>query len=539
MTHIDAVHQENSHLRQQVATLEQSQAALREQVQHLEQQVGALRIFETFIEKAPLPISIASLDGILSYANPAFRAEYGYGDATIGMHIKDFRPPGEQTGAAAILHQLREHGVWTGRQVYQRKDGELFTAQVAAFLIFDAAGNPQKLMSIHSNITEQERIEQKLHTFFAMAENSPDSISVADLEGRFTYFNPAFYKLFQIDQTPEAYTIPDITDPSDLERVQHEVIPILMEQGVWQGEIRYRRIDGTTFPGEISVFTLQDQNGQPQSFVALVRDISERKRVEQEIRTFQSLVENALDGVSVTGLDGVVQYANRSLKRMTGFGAAMINSHIAEYVEPEDFVYVEQTVLPRMLSQGHWRGEISFRRPDGSHWIAQINGFMLKDATDTPTAMAYVFRDVSDQKKAEEERVALQQQVIDAQQVALRELSTPLIPLSHNVVMVPLIGSIDSYRAQQVLETLLEGIASYQAEIAILDITGVVVVDTQVAQSLVRAAQAVKLLGAQIVLTGIQPQIAQTLVHLGADLKDMLTYARLQTGIAYALNQHK
>jgi rsbT co-antagonist protein RsbR len=101
-------------------------------------------------------------------------------------------------------------------------------------------------------------------------------------------------------------------------------------------------------------------------------------------------------------------------------------------------------------------------------------------------------------------------------------------------MVMPLIGAIDSRRAQQVLETLLEGISSTRAAIAILDITGVPVVDTQVANTLLRAAHTARLLGTQVILTGIRPEVAQTLVGLGADLSSIITYASLQRGIAYA-----
>jgi rsbT co-antagonist protein RsbR len=102
---------------------------------------------------------------------------------------------------------------------------------------------------------------------------------------------------------------------------------------------------------------------------------------------------------------------------------------------------------------------------------------------------------------------------------------------------MPLIGSVDSRRAQQVIETLLQGIAASGAQVAILDITGVPVVDTQVADALIRAAQAVKLLGAQVVLTGIRPEVAQTLVGLGTDLRGIVTRSSLQSGIAYATSR--
>jgi len=144
--------------------------------------------------------------------------------------------------------------------------------------------------------------------------------------------------------------------------------------------------------------------------------------------------------------------------------------------------------------------------------------------------------DVTEQLRAEQERVRLQEQVIEAQQAALRELSTPIIPIGEGVVAMPLIGNIDSMRAQLVIETLLEGVAETRARTAILDITGVPVVDTQVANALLRAAQAVKLLGAQVIITGIRPEVAQTLVGLGLDLSGIKTLSTLQSGIAYAFS---
>jgi anti-anti-sigma regulatory factor len=140
-------------------------------------------------------------------------------------------------------------------------------------------------------------------------------------------------------------------------------------------------------------------------------------------------------------------------------------------------------------------------------------------------------------ERANAEREQMQDEMIRMQELALRELSTPLLAVSDHAVVMPLIGAIDSRRAQQVIETLLEGITTHGATIAILDITGVTVVDTQVANALLRAAQAVRLLGARVVLTGIRPEIAQTLVGLGADLSEVVTRSSLQSGIAYAIGQ--
>jgi rsbT co-antagonist protein RsbR len=103
--------------------------------------------------------------------------------------------------------------------------------------------------------------------------------------------------------------------------------------------------------------------------------------------------------------------------------------------------------------------------------------------------------------------------------------------------VLPLIGTIDAGRAELVMSTLLEGIAHSGVRTAIIDITGVSTVDTQVANALLQAARAVKLLGADVMLTGIRPEIAQTLIGLGVELNGLITSASLQSGVARALRQ--
>lgn len=100
---------------------------------------------------------------------------------------------------------------------------------------------------------------------------------------------------------------------------------------------------------------------------------------------------------------------------------------------------------------------------------------------------------------------------------------------------MPLIGTIDTERAQQILEALLNGVTSSKAHVALIDITGVPVIDTQVIDILMHAAQACRLLGARVMLTGIRPEVAQTIVGLGIDLREIETCATLQLGIASAI----
>jgi rsbT co-antagonist protein RsbR len=127
------------------------------------------------------------------------------------------------------------------------------------------------------------------------------------------------------------------------------------------------------------------------------------------------------------------------------------------------------------------------------------------------------------------------EEVISRQQQELLELSTPVVQLWDRILALPLIGTLDSARTQVVMESLLQRIVETEAAIAIIDITGVPTVDTLVAQHLLKTVAAARLMGADCVISGIRPQIAQTIVHLGVDLKNVVTKATLADAFRVAL----
>jgi GAF domain-containing protein len=143
-------------------------------------------------------------------------------------------------------------------------------------------------------------------------------------------------------------------------------------------------------------------------------------------------------------------------------------------------------------------------------------------------------RELAERARSEEEHAVLQEEVIRAQKARIEELSTPLIPINDRVMVMPLVGSMDASRAQQVLETALCGAQASRAEVVILDITGVKLVDAGVASSLISTASALRLLGTRVVLTGVGPRVAQALVAMNVDLGAIVTKGTLQGGIAYA-----
>lgn len=129
------------------------------------------------------------------------------------------------------------------------------------------------------------------------------------------------------------------------------------------------------------------------------------------------------------------------------------------------------------------------------------------------------------------------EEVIARQQQELLELSTPVVRLWDNILALPLIGTLDSARTQVVMQNLLEAIVQTRSDIAVIDITGVPTVDTLVAQHLLKTVAAARLMGADCIISGIRPQIAQTIIHLGVNLEDVTTKATLADAFAVALKR--
>ena len=132
-----------------------------------------------------------------------------------------------------------------------------------------------------------------------------------------------------------------------------------------------------------------------------------------------------------------------------------------------------------------------------------------------------------------------QQKIILQQQEDLMELSSPVSKVWENILILPVIGTLDSQRTQIMMENLLQKIVSTGCTTAILDITGVPTVDTQVANHLLKTVTAARLLGAECIVSGISPAIAQTIVHLGINLTNILTKATLQDAMIYALRKNE
>ncbi len=258
------------------------------------------------------------------------------------------------------------------------------------------------------------------------------------------------------------------------------------------------------------------------------------RAVERETHLLKTLAELSPFGICIVDMQGVFTYANASAAAILGRNT-LVGIKVSELDAPVD-VPGAQLISQAIIKQGTWSGRLPCLRPDGTTFIAHLTVYLVRDERGVPIARCSLIRDMTEDDKAEAEKLALKEQIIESQQAMIQKLSTPLMPVAQGVVLLPLVGTVDSARVASTLDSLLQGISKQRARIAIVDVTGIDNLDRQVAETLVRMAGAVRLLGAEIVLTGIQPNLAHTLIDLNINFGDILVLGTLAAGLRYALS---
>lgn len=270
-----------------------------------------------------------------------------------------------------------------------------------------------------------------------------------------------------------------------------------------------------------------------------IRDVSAHRAITRAFHDseerFRLISELSTEGLVLTER-GVIFHANKAMTALFGYTREELVG-----MSPIDLTSLDD----RAAAEAHVRSgseepyEARGLRKDGSTFVGSISG------TNLPYQGRLVrgtrIRDISAQRQADEARrqTIIQEEKLRIQAERLAEMSTPLITISKEILAMPLVGTMDMGRARQALKTMLDGIARSDAHTAIVDITGMSGVDTGVVSSLVRLAQAVRLQGAQVVLTGVRPQVADTLVTLDVDLTGIVIKGSFQDGIRYAMKRGK
>jgi PAS domain S-box-containing protein len=256
-------------------------------------------------------------------------------------------------------------------------------------------------------------------------------------------------------------------------------------------------------------------------------------------RDYLLLVENVKDyAIVLIDPQGYVASWNAGAQKIKGYTAdEIIGKHFSIFYTKEDIAQGKtEKELSIALKDGRYEDESWRVRKDGSRFWANVVITPLRDDRGVLRGFGKLTRDLTERRKSEELKAQnAATEAISRRAQEILEIATPVVQVWEGVIFAPLIGSLDSQRTQQLMEKLLESVVDTRSSVALIDITGVPSIDTQTARHLVEAVSAVRLLGADVILTGIRPAIAQTLVHLGVDLSGVTTRSSLSAGLRVAL----
>jgi rsbT co-antagonist protein RsbR len=252
-------------------------------------------------------------------------------------------------------------------------------------------------------------------------------------------------------------------------------------------------------------------------------------RAEADLDMLKILVDSVRE-YAIIMLDPKGQLVSWSpaAERLKGYTAEeIIGKHISVFCTPEDMASGKtERELETATREGRFEDEGWRVRKDGTKFWANVVVTALRDVNGTLRGFGNVTRDLSQRRESEER--------IKRQAKEILEMATVIVQVWDGIILVPLIGMLDSDRTQQLMERLLQRLTETNSPVALIDITGVPTIDTQTAKHLIETIKAVRYIGSEVVLTGVRPAIAQTLVHLGIDLSGATTRSSLTAGLRVA-----
>lgn len=249
------------------------------------------------------------------------------------------------------------------------------------------------------------------------------------------------------------------------------------------------------------------------------------------VASFKAMFAGLADFAALVEPNGAVLHVNGSGLRLVDRATDELLGLTIDQLSPQAAQIIGEWI-PAAIAEGQWEGEGELRRGDGQSVPVQLTIAPISD-NGRVTAAAIIARDLGEGLRLEEElqRRFLQQEAITA------ATSTPIIQVWDDIVTMPVVGLVDSVRAADMKNALLEAVSRTGARFAIVDLTGVDTVDTATADHLLRVMRAVRLLGARCVITGIQPAVAQIIVGLGLELQGVVTLRSLREGLRFCLRR--
>ena len=353
-----------------------------------------------------------------------------------------------------------------------------------------------------------------------------------DVEGRVRTWHPGAERLtgYSADEI-FGHPVSEFSTDEDVRAGLMEVeLATAEREGRFATEGWRVRKDGTRFWATVVLTPIRDTSGRLAGYVKIARDQTERRTQEQALVAMEKMVDSITDyEVIRLDRDGVVRSWNPGAERLKQYRPdEVLGRHVSMFYTEDDARGGQaDREMSTAARAGRYETEGWRVRKDGTKFWANVVISPIRDETGDLVGYVKVARDLSERRE--------QEQLLARQRDEILELSTPVIQVWDKVLVLPIIGTLDSLRAARLTEGLLERIAEHQAEVIILDVSGVPAIDTDVAQHLLKTVEAARLMGSMSVLSGVRPETAQAIVHLGIDLRGLRSRNTLKDALQVAL----
>ncbi|MEI7850125.1 MAG: PAS domain S-box protein, partial [Chloroflexota bacterium] len=308
---------------------------------------------------------------------------------------------------------------------FHRRDGSIFVADASMSLLRDAANQPNAILSITRDITERKSSEAQLRKLSQAVMQSGDNIVITDLRGSIEYVNPQFEETTGYSLAEAIGNNPSILKSGEQsEELYTELWKTITSGHIWRGELHNKRRDGSLYWEYVSIAPVANEAGEITNFVAIKKDITGSKQLEQALRIKDSAIESSINAIALADLAGRVTYVNPSFVTLWGY------FHFEEIIgkDLKDFWVDSESIakLTETLTNGEgWQGEMNARTKNGSIMIVDVSVHMVKGESGQPLCIMSSFVDITARKKAEEAERE-EHRLVDALRKTAEALSSTL-----------------------------------------------------------------------------------------------------------------
>ena len=374
---------------------------LKDKIDELRYIQEELRIKEFAIASSINGIAIGNLEGVITYVNRAAVKMWGGTDPAeiIGKPVTVFAE--SEREALDIMETVLARGDWAGEVNGRRKDGSPVTVLLSASLVRNESNEPVCMMCSFVDITDRKKMEEEMRVKESALASSINGIVIADLDGVITYANDSALKMWGAGKPDEVLGKPAMIFAQSQEEIL-DIIDTIRTSGRWEGEVNAKRKVGDPFTVLISASLVKNDKGEPICIMCSFVDITDRKKMEEELRIRNNALASSINGIGISDLEGNIIYVNDAALKMWGAPDAsevIGTSALSLAQSEEEAIEIYQAVLEK----GGWTGEVSGFRKDGSPITVLLSASLVKNDKGEPICMMDSFVDITERKKMEED----------------------------------------------------------------------------------------------------------------------------------------